>query len=175
MMTNRLEQTRRRSTAKRWTIIWMLLAVFAGLHCGAIRLHAQQESPLLKRTEQVVLIVISPNGIWPVELRVKPGPFRLEIRNRTPAPLPELEIESSSKQIARSFSTRSEFKSREREHAELVPGTKDADLTARPMLISLEVHYEATSPLANRGSLTGLTEAQRDQEPASSTVLKLSI
>jgi hypothetical protein len=100
----------------------MLLAVFAGLHCGAISLYAQQENAVVKRSEQSVLILISQNGIWPAEIRVNPGPFRLDIRNRTPGPLPELEIESSSKQIARSFSARSEFKSREREHAELVPG-----------------------------------------------------
>jgi hypothetical protein len=55
-------------------------------------------------------------------LTVQPGPFRLEIRNFLGETLPELEIESASKQTVRTFARRSQFKNRDRERLELPVG-----------------------------------------------------
>ena len=100
-------------------MVFLAVASLVSLNAPAL---AQQMSPVVQGVEQAVLIVISPNGIWPAEFTVKPGPFRLEIRNRLGDSLPGLEIETASKQSVRSFVQRSVFKNRDREHTELPVG-----------------------------------------------------
>jgi hypothetical protein len=57
----------------------------------------------------------------------------------------------------------------------IVPAPKATDLDLLAMPINLELRDKANTPLASRGSLTRLTKAQREQKPASSPVLELSI
>ncbi|MCC7339840.1 MAG: hypothetical protein IT170_02040 [Bryobacterales bacterium] len=71
---------------------------------------------------QAVFIAISPYEVFPAVIHVKPGPFRLEIRNSLGGALPELQIETPSRQVTRSTAKRERFKSRDREIMELPAG-----------------------------------------------------
>lgn len=56
-----------------------------------------------------------------------------------------------------------------------IPAPRNEDLDVVLMPINLELRDKANTPLANRGSLTRLTKTQREEMPASSPVLELSV